>query len=116
MEPKHQDGLKLFYLVLLNKDIYILTRDPLSRLKTWANHIIDDYVSLDTEFSLDYDFSQGFKWIKYAFGGDKVDLNQFVYSGPITNESMSVDSFISKINYNKIFYIDFHEIYPEGML
>ncbi|MCR6574700.1 DUF2972 domain-containing protein, partial [Campylobacter insulaenigrae] len=113
---KHHDGLKLFNLILLNKDVYILTRDPLSRLKTWANHIIDDYISPDTEFDIGFDFSQGVKWIKYAFGGEKVDLNYFIYSGPITNEAMSIDSFVSNLNYNKVFYIDFNEIYPKGIL
>lgn len=116
MESKHQDGFKLFYLAMLTKDIYILTRDPLSRLKTWANHIIDDYISFDSNFSLDYDFNQELKWIKYAFGGEKVDLEYFMHCNPITNESMSIDSFFSEINYNKVFYIDFNEVFPEGII
>ncbi|EAI6907797.1 DUF2972 domain-containing protein, partial [Campylobacter coli] len=115
-EAKCQDGSKLLYLISLEKDVYILTRDPLSRLKSWANHIVDDYISPDTEFNLGDEFNREIKWIKYVFGGDKVDLSRFIYSELITNESMSVDSFISEINHNKIFYIDFNEIYPKGIL
>ncbi|SUW82920.1 DUF2972 domain-containing protein [Campylobacter helveticus] len=111
-EKSHKDSPKLYDLCFHNKDIYILTRDPISTFRTAVNHIDDQYISENTRFSPKTDFSEGLKWVQYHHYW----LDSAMRLIEDCMDVVNIDSFlIDYVDKNRVFYIDFNEIYPNTM-
>ncbi len=112
---------------IANTKILILTRDPISRIKTLANHgwtkpklkqvvFINERISYKL-ISLSDDIYEALDKVRYGGGHNKPNLNaEFSKETPRVSFSYLslLKPFLKPHSHNEVFYIDMQELMPEN--